>query len=126
MKLHEEHNEAQTRNQTEDASWRPEVLEGALAAEELPADFDLDEVWYWFHSRLRALGNLSHDDARLTAVLNWNEIMVGDALRTARLSLDQQEEGAERQAHLEYLTAEFLTRHVLQEESIPSPKLKPA
>lgn len=126
MKLQPEHAETQTPNPTEDASWQPEVLDGAPAVRDLPADLDLEEVWYWFHSRLRALGELSHDDARLAAVLNWNEDTVGDALRTARLSIDQQEEGAARQAHLEYLTAEFLTRHVLEEESIPSPEPRPA
>lgn len=112
---------------TEEIAWRPEVLDGAATSEELPADFDLAEVWYWFHSRLKAMGDLSHDDARLTARLNWSEVTVSDALRAARLHISKlDEEAAVRQAHLEYLTAEFLARQVLEEKSIPAPELRPA
>lgn len=111
----------------EEIAWQPEILDGAATADQLPADFDLAEVWYWFHSRLKALGGLSHDDARLTARLNWSEGTVSDALRAARLHISQlDEEGAIRQAHLEYLTAEFLARQVLEKESIPAPELHPA
>jgi len=112
---------------TEEIAWRPEVLDGNAISDKVPADLDLDEVWYWLHSRLKALGELTHDDARLTALLNWNDVTVSDALRAARLHVNQlDEEETIRQAHLEYLTAEFLARHILEKESIPSSELRPA
>jgi hypothetical protein len=127
MKPQSDHNNPSTESAVEETTWRPEVLDGAIEEHELPSDFDLDEVWHWFHSRLKALGHLSHDDARLTALLNWNDITVGEALRTARLHVNQvDEEGEVRQAHLEYLTAEYLARQVLEKESIPAPELHPA
>jgi len=111
----------------EEISWRPEVLDGCALAECIPADLDLEEVWYWLHSRLKALGELSHDDARLTALLNWNDVTVSDALHAARLHVNKlDEEEAIRQAHLEFLTAEFLARQILEKEDIPSRELRPA
>ena len=111
----------------EEAAWRPEILLGSAGEAELPTDLDLDEVWYWFHSRLRALGELGQDGARLTAMLTWNGEVVGDALRAARVEVNQlQEEDKTRQVHLEFLTAEYLARLVLELQSIPSPELRPA
>jgi hypothetical protein len=111
----------------EQIAWQPEVLDGSGLAENIPADLDLAEVWYWLHSRLRALGEMPHDDARLTALLNWNDVTVSDALQAARLHINQlDEEGETRQAHLEFLTAEFLARQVLEKEPIPSRELRPA
>lgn len=111
----------------EEIAWQPEVLDGSALAEDIPADLDLSEVWYWLHSRLKALGKLSHDDARLTALLNWNDVTVSDALQSARLHINQLDEEEEiRQAHLEFLTAEFLARQVLEKEPIPSRELRPA
>ena len=127
MELQKPHTAQTDDSPVEDTAWQPELLEGAQQAADLPSDFDLEEVWYWFHSRLKALGELGHDDARLATLLNWNDVTVGDALRAARLHIDQQSsEGAARQSHLEYLTAEYMARHVLEEESIPSPELHPA
>lgn len=106
-------------------TWQPLVLDSALA--NLPPDFDLSEVWQWFHARLRALGGLSHDDARLAALLNWNERTIGDALHAARVHKGEWEgEGSAVQAHLEFTTAEYLARRALREEPIPAPELRPA
>ena len=127
MELHKSHPDQTEKIPVDDAAWQPEVLEGAQEAADLPSDFDLEEVWYWFHSRLKALGHLGHDDARLATLLNWNDVTVGDALHAARLHIDRQSsEGAARQTHLEYLTADYMARQVLEEESIPSPELHPA
>ena len=127
MKLLNDKTELLEEGPTEEIAWKPEVLDGSAISENIPADLDLDEVWYWLHSRLKALGELSHDDARLTALLNWNALTVSDALRAARLHVNQlDEEDATRQAHLEYLTAEYLARHILEKESIPSSELRPA
>lgn len=119
--------ELQEESRTEALNWQPEVLAGAAEVRDLPADFDLSEVWYWLHSRLRALGELSHDDARLTALLNWNEFTVADAVHAARLqnkSADGEEQAV--QVHLEFLTAEYLARQLLEEDTIPAPELHPA
>ena len=119
--------ELQEESRTEALNWQPEVLAGAAEVRDLPADFDLSEVWYWLHSRLRALGELSHDDARLTALLNWNEVTVADAVHAARLqnkSADGEEQAV--QVHLEFLTAEYLARQLLEEDTIPAPELHPA
>ena len=119
--------ELQEESRTEALNWQPEVLAGAAEVRDLPADFDLSEVWYWLHSRLRALGELSHDDARLTALLNWNEVTVAAAVHAARLqnkSADGEEQAV--QVHLEFLTAEYLARQLLEEDTIPAPELHPA
>lgn len=127
MKLLRKLADSATQGPTEDISWQPEVLDGSALSDGIPADLDLAEVWYWLHARLKALGDMSHDDARLTALLNWNDVTVGDALRAARLHADQEyAENTAHQAHLEFLTAEFLARQVLGEEPIPSPELRPA
>lgn len=127
MEVLKHHNEAPEESRAEAVAWQPEVLAGAAEACDLPADFDLSEVWYWLHSRLRALGELSHDDARLTALLNWNEITVADAVHAARLQ-NQSADGEEQavQVHLEFLTAEYLARQVLEDDTIPTPELHPA
>ncbi len=105
----------------EAAAWRPEVLDGLASETNEPADLDLAEVWSWLHARLRAIGGLEHDPARLVALLTWNETAVDDALHTARLEINQlEEEGATRQVHLEYLTAEYLAHLALEDASIPS------
>lgn len=97
------------------------------AMSDLPADFDLSEVWQWFHARLKALGGLSHDDARLSAILNWNEETIREALHAARLHYSEWDGEQEAlQAQLEYTTAEYLARRVLKEEPIPAPELRPA
>ena len=127
MKPLTDQNQPSTETVTEDAAWQPEVLDGALDDQDIPSDFDLDEVWRWFHSRLKALGGLSHDDARLTALLNWNEITLGDALRAARLHVNQEDGDWEAmRAHLEYMTSEYLARQVLEKEAIPAPELHSA
>lgn len=127
MKLHKQETELAEEGPAEEIAWRPEVLDGSALTEDIPADLDLEEVWYWLHSRLRALGEMSRDDARLTALLNWNGMTVSDALHAARLHINRlDEEGETRQAHLEFLTAEFLARQVLEKESIPSRELRPA
>lgn len=106
-------------------SWKPEVLDSAKSA--LPADFDLSEVWQWFHARLRALGELSHDDARLIALLNWNDRTIRNALHAARLHYGEWNgETDALQTQLEFTTAEYLARQVLIEEPIPAPELRPA
>lgn len=110
----------------EQASWQPEVLEGATDFPEFPVDLDLAEVWFWLHSRLRALGKLDHDLARLVALLTWNKKTVHDALYAARLEINQtEEEGITRQTHLEFLTAEYLAHLALEDTSIPSTGLHP-
>ena len=120
----EKHPKSTDEQTVEAPSWQPEVLEGTAGTCDLPADFDLDEVWHWLHSRLKALGNLSHDDAKLTALLHWKEATVCDAVRAARLeSKDVDGEGTAMRAHLEFLTAEYLARQILEEEDIPSPAL---
>lgn len=109
------------------ASWQPEVLESTSGDSSLPADFDLDGVWHWLHARLRALGNLSYDDARLTALLHWNEITVCNAVHAARLKRKELDyEGSAVQIHLEFLTAEYMARQILEEQEIPSPELHSA
>ena len=116
-----------TEGPIEEVAWLPEVLDGSALTDGTPADLDLAEVWYWLHARLKALGEMSHDDARLTALLNWNDVTVSDALRAARLHADREDaENTAHRAHLEFLTAEFLARQVLGEEAIPSPELRPA
>lgn len=127
MKLLTQETELAEEGPAEEIAWQPEVLDGSGMAENIPADLDLAEVWYWLHSRLKALGELSHDDARLTALLNWNDVTVSDALQSARLHINQLDEEEEiRQAHLEFLTAEFLARQILEKEPIPSRELRPA
>lgn len=127
MKPLKTHEIASSEVSSAEAAWRPEILEGSTGEADLPADLDLAEVWYWFHSRLRALGELGHDGARLTALLTWNGEVVGDALRAARVEVNQlQEEDKTRQVHLEFLTAEYLARLVLEQQSIPSTELHPA
>ena len=127
MELHPKQTGTLPEKLTEDSAWQPEVLNGVQDALDLPSDFDLAEVWYWFHSRLKALGDLNHDDARLTALMNWNGGTVGDALHAARLHVNQlDEESAVRQVHMEFLTAEYLARHVLEKKTIPSTALRPA
>lgn len=106
---------------SENTAWRPEVLEGLASETNDPPDLDLSEVWSWLHARLRAIGALEHDPARLVALLTWNETAVDDALHAARLEINQlEEEGATRQVHLEYLTAEYLAHLALEDASIPS------
>lgn len=127
MELLREKTDLTTEGPSEEIAWQPEVLDGAELADGIPADLDLAEVWYWLHARLKALGEMSHDDARLTALLNWNDVTVSDALRAARLHASQEDaENTAHRTHLEFLTAEFLARQVLEEESIPSPELRPA
>lgn len=127
MELLSDKTELAVEGPAEEIAWQPEVLDGCALAESIPADLDLAEVWYWLHSRLKALGELSHDDARLTALLNWNDVTVSDALHAARLHVNKlDEEEAIRQAHLEFLTAEYLARQVLEKEAIPSRELRPA
>lgn len=127
MEVSKKHKDDRPAELIEVPAWQPEVLEGVSGSCDLPADFDLDEVWHWFHARLKALGELSYDDARLTALLNWNETTVGDALRAARLQdKDLDAEDTAMRAHLEFLTAEFMARHTLEEETIPAPELRPA
>jgi hypothetical protein len=91
-----------------------------------PGDIDLDEVWYWLHARLRALGGLSHGSVRLAALLHWNPPSLGRAMHAARLEIDREEEGSTRQVHLEFLTAEFLAREALERQTIPAPELHSA
>ena len=111
----------------EQAAWQPEVLEGTTDFSEYPTDLDLAEVWFWLHSRLRALGKLDPDLARLVALLTWNKQTVHDALYAARLEINQtEEEGTTRQTHLEFLTAEYLAHLALEDTSIPSAGLHPA
>ena len=110
----------------ESASWQPEVLRGEASPAVAPVDVDLDEVWYWLHARLRALGGLGRDSAHLAALLNWNPTSLGRAMHAARLEIDREEEGGTRQVHLEFLTAEYLAREALEQQSIPSPELRTA
>ncbi|MEE4218403.1 MAG: hypothetical protein V2I48_12390 [Xanthomonadales bacterium] len=127
MKLLIQKTERAEEGPAEEIAWQPEVLHGPALPEDIPADLDLEEVWYWLHSRLRALGEMSRDDARLTALLNWNGVTVSDALHAARLHINQMdEEGEARQAHLEFLTADFLARQALEKEPIPTRELRPA
>lgn len=106
-------------------SWQPHVLNSGKG--ELPADFDLAEVWQWFHARLRAIGELSHDDARLAALLNWNDRTILVALHAARLHYGEWDgERDALQAQLEFTTAEFLARQALDEEPIPTPEIRSA
>ena len=108
-------------------AWRPQVLDGSAEITEFPADLELNEVWYWLHSRLRAIGSLDHEPARLVALLAWNEKAVNDALHAARLEINQlEEEGKTRRVHLEYLTAEYLAHLALEGVSIPNAGLHPA
>ena len=105
--------------------WHPHVLDSGKG--ELPADFDLAEVWQWFHARLRAIGELSHDDARLAALLNWNDRTILVALHAARLHYGEWDGEREAlQAQLEFTTAESLARQALDEEPIPTPEIRPA
>ena len=111
----------------EENAWMPKVLECSAEITEFPTDLELNEVWYWLHSRLRAIGDLDHEPARLVALLTWNEKTVNDALHAARLEINQlEEEGKTRRAHLEYLTAEYLAHLALEGVSIPNAGLHPA
>ena len=111
----------------DEADWQPEVLDGSANHVETPVDLDLAEVWYWFHSRLKALGDLDHDNARLMALLTWNEATVSRAVYAARLEVNQlEDEGVARRSHLEYLAAEYMARLVLKNTAIPAPELRSA
>jgi hypothetical protein len=105
---------------SEDRSWRPEVLAGKQAATESKNDFEISEVWHWYHARLKLLGKFSDDQARLYALLNWREPFLKRAIHSARLEVNLiPGDDRARQAHLEYLAAEYLARQVLDIADIP-------
>jgi hypothetical protein len=108
------------------SNWQPELLQGDATPAASPGDLDLHEVWYWLHARLRALGDLNHDTARLVALLHWNPSSLGRAMHAARLEIDRDEDGGTRQVHLEFLTAEYLAREALERQAIPAPELRSA
>ena len=114
-----EHSEFQT--------WQPEVLDGEPAALKQKSDFEISEVWHWYHARLKLLGKLSNTQARLLALLNWREAQLNAAIHAARLEVNRMPgDECARQAHLEYLAAEYLAREALGMASIPTIEPHPA
>lgn len=116
-----------TAEHTEIQGWKPAVLDGEQAARQQKSDFEITEVWQWYHARLKLLGNFSNTQARLLALLNWRDSQVKAAIHAARLEVNQMpgDEYA-RQAHLEYLAAEYLARATLDLASIPMVEPHPA
>ena len=107
-------------------AWRPEVLKGATAADR-PTDFDLAEIWYWFHARLEWLGVLNADQAHLTALLHWRQQSITIALQAARIEAARfsgSDDG--RKAFLEYRAADCLARLALELDTLPDLELRPA
>lgn len=107
-------------------SWRPELLDGKDSIA-LAADFDLGEIWRWFHARLEWLGGLTPDQAHLTVLLHWQEKSIMTAIQAARLEANRSaEEQGDRQAYLEYLAADFLTQLALDLDPLPDLEPHPA
>ena len=114
-----EHSEVQT--------WQPEVLDGELAAPHQKSDFEISEVWHWYHARLKLLGKLNDTQARLLALLNWRDTQLNGAIHAARLEVNRMPgDDCARRAHLEYLAAEYLAQETLGMASIPTTEPHPA
>ena len=95
--------------------WTADVHEGGAGEEAIPLDFEREEVWYWFHARLRSLGGLPWDRARLTALLNCSNDCIRHAVQKARLQLrDLPVSDDAAQTHLEYLAGDLLARMALE------------
>lgn len=101
------------------SAWRPAVLDGAAVAGS-PVDFDLAEVWRWFHARLEWVGGLPPDRAHLTALLHWSENNINTAIHAARLEANRFDDvDGGRKAYLEYRAADHLTRLALGTDPLP-------
>lgn len=111
---------------TTPVSWRLELLDGRDSIAQA-ADFDLGEVWRWFHARLEWLGGMTPDQAHLTALLHWHEKSIMTAIQAARLEANRSaDEQGDRQAYLEYLAADFLTQLALGLDPLPDLEPHPA
>lgn len=112
---------------SEHRPWQPEVLAVEQTAAGSKNDFDVSEVWLWYHARLKLLGKLSNAQARLFALLNWREPELKGAIHAARLEVNRMHgDDCARQAHLEYLAAEHLAREALGIAAIPRVEPRPA
>lgn len=126
MKPIEQPQTTDTRPDRAPSAWRPEVLRGATEAG-ATADFDLAEIWHWFHARLEWLGDLTPDEARLQALLHWREKSITIAVQAARLEANRFPEADDgRRAYLEYLAADCLARFALGRDSLPDLEPHPA
>ena len=110
----------------ETSAWRPKLLDGTTAAD-LPSDFDLDEVWHWFHARLEWIGGMTPEQAHLTALLHWRDRHITTAVQAARLDANQcGDDDGGRKAYLEYLAADYLTQLALGLDTLPELEPQPA
>lgn len=108
-----------TITEPESPGWRPALLDRADASG-TPADFDLVEVWRWFHARLEWIGGMTTDEAHLTALLFWRERHITTAIQAARLEANRfADVDGGRKVYLEYLAADHLTRLALGLEPLP-------
>lgn len=106
-------------SRAETPAWCPEVLDGSELAG-LPSDFDLGEIWRWFHARLEWIGGMTPEQARLTALLYWREGYIATAIQAARLEANRfNDVDGGRKAYLEYLAADHLTQLALDIDSLP-------
>lgn len=127
MDLHKSKIVQDTAEHSEIQTWQPEVLEGERAAPQQNSDFDISEIWHWYHARLKLLGKLNNAQAHLLALLNWREPQLKGAIHAARLKVNQLPgDECSRRAHLEYLAAEYLACEVLGMASIPTIEPHPA
>lgn len=116
-----------TAEHSEFQAWKPALLEGEKTASQQKSDFEIAEVWHWYHARLKLLGKLNNAQARLHAILNWRDPLIKAAIHAARLEVNRMPgDEAARQAHLEYLAAEYLAREALDLASIPTIEPHPA
>ena len=107
-------------DQSESPAWQPEVLDGEHTASLQDSDFEISELWNWYHARLKLLGEIGNSQARLLALLNWRATSVKAAVHAARLEVNKMPgDDAAKQAHLEYLAAEYLAREALDLASVP-------
>ena len=123
-RLRRDHSLASPTNET--TPWRPRLLDRAGAAD-LPPDFDLDEVWRWFHARLEWIGGMTPEQARLTALLHWRDRHIAIAVHAARLEANRSSDvDGGRKAYLEYLAADHLTQLALDLDPLPELEPQPA
>jgi hypothetical protein len=111
---------------SESPAWHPELLDSAAAAG-LPHDFDLGEIWRWFHARLEWIGGMTPEQAHLTALLHWQSRHIATAIQAARLEANRfNDVDGGRKAYLEYLAADHLTQLALGLDPLPDLEPQPA
>jgi len=95
--------------------WIADIQESSPGEDAIALDFEREEIWYWFHARLRSLGGLPWDRARLAALLNWNNDCIRHAVQNARLQLKESPVFDDAtQTHLEYLAGDLLAQVALE------------